>query len=75
MIRHVRRDPKAKALYISVMRGKGSAERLYRSVGFEFTGKIHDAEHVMKLDLRSPRSWELIQTNKQRALTQRIPHA
>jgi diamine N-acetyltransferase len=56
VIRHVKKNPKAKALTLSVVRAKGSAEDLYRSFGFEFTGKMDGIEHVMKLDLRKPRS-------------------
>jgi diamine N-acetyltransferase len=60
VIRHVRKDPKAKALYLSVARSKGSAEDLYRSFGFDFTGKMETearalTEHVMRLDLKKPR--------------------
>lgn len=60
VIRHVRRDPKAKALYLSVARAKGGAENLYRSFGFDFTGKVEGRggeimEHVMRLDLKKPR--------------------
>jgi diamine N-acetyltransferase len=60
VIRHVRKDPKARALYLSVARVKGSAEDLYRSFGFDFTGKVERAraeetEYVMRLDLRKPR--------------------
>ncbi len=55
VIRHVKEDPKAKALYLSVLRVRGSAEDLYRRFGFEFTGKMEGDEHVMKLDLRKPR--------------------
>lgn len=54
VIRHAKRDPKAKALYLSVVRGKGSAEGLYKKRGFEFTGKMEGIEHVMKLDLKKP---------------------
>ena len=43
---------KAKALYLSVVRAKGSAEDFYKSFGFYFTGKMDGIEHVMKLDLR-----------------------
>ena len=56
VIRHVKKDPKAKALYLSVSRARGSAAGLYRSFGFEFTGKVKGREHVMKLDLDKPRS-------------------
>lgn len=61
VIKLLRRDPKARALYLSVMRAKGSAEPLYRSFGFEFTGKTEGTEqeggteHVMRLDLKRPR--------------------
>jgi diamine N-acetyltransferase len=55
VIRHVRRDPKAKALHLSVVRGPGSAEGLYRRFGFAFTGKVEHGEHVMKLELAGRR--------------------
>ena len=51
IIKHVKKNPKAKALYLSVVRAKGSAEEFYKSFGFEFTGKMDGIEHVMKLDL------------------------
>ena len=56
VINHVKRNPKAKALYLSVRREPGSAEGFYRRFGFEFNGKKVDDEHVMKLDLSRPRS-------------------
>jgi diamine N-acetyltransferase len=52
VIKHVRRLPKAKVLYLSVVRAEGSAEDFYKNFGFEFTGKMDGIEHVMKLDLR-----------------------
>ncbi len=55
VIRHVKKDPKAKVLYLSVVRAKGGAEGLYKSFGFEFTGKIEGTEHVMKLGLKKSR--------------------
>jgi diamine N-acetyltransferase len=55
VIKHVKKDPKARALYLSVVRAKGSAEVLYKNFGFEFTGKMDGIEHVMKLDLKKPR--------------------
>ena len=51
-VRHVKRNPKAKALLLHVVRGKGSAEGLYRRFGFEFTGTVEYGEHEMKLDLK-----------------------
>jgi diamine N-acetyltransferase len=60
-LRHVKKDPKAKALYLSVARSRGSAEDLYRSFGFEFTGKVDHGEHVMKFDLRKRQSSGWIQ--------------
>jgi len=52
IINHVKRNPKAKALYLSLRRETGSAEGFYRRFGFEFTGKMEDDEHIMKLGLR-----------------------
>jgi len=51
VIKHVRKNPKAKALILSVVRAEGGAENLYKKLGFKFTGKIEDGEHVMKLSL------------------------
>lgn len=53
VIKHVKRLPKAKALYLSTVRAEGSAENFYKKLGFEFTGKMDGIEHIMKLDLRS----------------------
>jgi len=53
VIRHVKRDPKARALHLSVVRGEGSAEGLYGRFGFKFTGKVEHGEHEMRLDLIS----------------------
>jgi diamine N-acetyltransferase len=52
IIKRVRRRPKARTLYLSVVRAKGSAEEFYKSFGFEFTGRMDGIEHVMKLSLR-----------------------
>lgn len=51
VIKRVRKRPRAKALTLSVVRAEGGAEAFYRMFGFDFTGKIEDGEHVMKLDL------------------------
>jgi diamine N-acetyltransferase len=50
VIKRVRKKPKAKALTLSVVRAEGSPEVFYKMFGFDFTGKIEDGEHVMKLD-------------------------
>jgi diamine N-acetyltransferase len=55
VIRHVKKDPKARALYLSVVRGKGSADGLYKRFGFKFTGKVKYGEHIMRLDLKEHR--------------------
>jgi len=52
VIEHVRKNPRAKTLTLSVVRAEGGAENFYKSFGFEFTGKIEQGEHVMKLDLK-----------------------
>ncbi|WXG43870.1 MAG: GNAT family N-acetyltransferase [Promethearchaeati archaeon SRVP18_Atabeyarchaeia-1] len=49
VIKRIRKMPKAKALYLSVVRAKGSAEDFYKSFGFEFTGRMDGVEYVMKL--------------------------
>ncbi len=54
VIRHVKRNSKAKALYLSVRRETGGAEGFYKRLGFEFTGRMEDDEHVMKLGLIVP---------------------
>jgi diamine N-acetyltransferase len=54
VIKHVKKNPKAKALYLSVVRAKGGPEGLYKNFGFEFTGKMDGTEYVMKLDLKKP---------------------
>lgn len=51
VIKRVRKMPKAKSLTLSVVRAEGGAEGFYGKFSFEFTGKIEDGEHVMKLDL------------------------
>jgi len=51
VIKRVRKRPKAKALTLSVVRAEGGAENLYKKFGFEFTGKIEDGEHTMKLNI------------------------
>jgi diamine N-acetyltransferase len=51
IIRHVKRDKRAKALYLSVVRGRGSADGLYKRFGFDFTGEVKHGEHVMRLNL------------------------
>ena len=51
VIKRVRKMPKAKSLTLSVVRAEDGAERFYGKFGFEFTGKIENGEHVMKLDL------------------------
>ncbi len=49
IVRHERKDHKAKKLTLSCVRAEGGPEGFYKSFGFEFTGKIEDGEHVMKL--------------------------
>jgi diamine N-acetyltransferase len=52
VIEHVRGLPDAKDLSLSVVPGDGSAERFYESLGFRSTGRIHEGEVEMRLDLR-----------------------
>ena len=54
IIKRVKRNPKAKALYLSVVRAKGSADEFYKRFGFEFTGEMDGIEHIMKLNLKKP---------------------
>ena len=49
VIKRVRKRPKAKALTLSVVRAEGGPEVFYKMLGFDFTGKVEDGEHVMKL--------------------------
>jgi diamine N-acetyltransferase len=51
IIKWVRKKPKAKALTLSIVRVEGGPEAFYKKFGFDFTGKIGDGEHVMKLAL------------------------
>jgi diamine N-acetyltransferase len=51
VIEHVRQQPGARALFLSVVPGEGSAEGLYRSLGFERTGRFEDREAEMRLAL------------------------
>ena len=51
IIERVREKPKAKALTLSVVRAEGSADAFYKKFGFDFTGKVEEGEHVMKLIL------------------------
>ncbi len=52
VVKHVKKDPKAKMLFLHVVRAPGGAEGLYRRFGFTFTGKVEYGEHQMKLDLK-----------------------
>ena len=49
VIEHVKKMPKARALTLSAVRAEGSAENLYLEFGFNFTGKIEEGEHAMRL--------------------------
>ncbi len=52
IIERAKRNPKSKALYLSVVKAPGSADTFYKRFGFEFTGKMEGIEHVMKLNLK-----------------------
>jgi diamine N-acetyltransferase len=54
IIKRVKKNPKAKALYLSTVKAKGSADPFYKKFGFEFTGKMDGIEHIMKLNLKKP---------------------
>lgn len=54
IIKRVKKNPKAKALYLSTVRAKGSANPFYKKFGFKFTGKMDGIEHIMKLKLKKP---------------------
>jgi|SRR5437899_681489 len=53
VVDHVRRQPGARDLLVSVVPREGSAERLYESAGFRRTGRVHHGEVEMRLDLAS----------------------
>jgi diamine N-acetyltransferase len=55
IIARVKKNPKAKALTLSVVRAEGSADEFYKTFGFDFTGKVEEGEHVMKLYLKQKR--------------------
>ncbi len=52
VIRRVEKNPKAKSLTLSILRAEGGPEAFYRQHGFEFTGKIKDGQHLMRLDFK-----------------------
>lgn len=55
VIAHLRANrPDSRELYLSYVEGVASAERFYRSLGFEPTGEVDDGEVVMRLPLRTP---------------------
>jgi diamine N-acetyltransferase len=51
VIERVKKRPKAKSLTLHVVRAERGAEELYKRYGFEFTGKIEEGQHVMRLRL------------------------
>ncbi len=51
LLSRMRGTPKAKTVTLHVIREPGSAEEFYRHLGFELTGKMHDGEYEMRLDL------------------------
>jgi diamine N-acetyltransferase len=55
VIKRTKSLPKAKTLNLSMVKAEGSPEFFYKKFGFEFTGKIEEGEHVMKLDLKKTR--------------------
>lgn len=52
VITKIKKNPKAKAIKLSLVKMDGSAEPFYRKFGFEFTGEIRHEQHIMKLSLR-----------------------
>ncbi len=50
-IEHVREQPNATAMYLSVVPGEGSAEAFYARFGFARTGRVHEGEVEMRLPL------------------------
>ena len=53
VISQIKKNPKANAITLSLVRREGSAESFYRKFGFEFTGKIEHDQHIMKLSFAS----------------------
>jgi diamine N-acetyltransferase len=53
IIKNIKKNPKAKAITLSLVRIDGSAEAFYRKFGFKFTGEIRHGQHIMKLFLNS----------------------
>lgn len=49
VIEHVRRQPGARDVFVSVVPREGSAEPLYASLGFERTGRVHEGEVELRL--------------------------
>ena len=52
VITKIKKNPKAKAVKLSLVKIDGCAETFYRKFGFEFTGEIKHEQHIMKLYLR-----------------------
>jgi diamine N-acetyltransferase len=52
VITKIKKNPKAKAVKLSLVKMDGGAEPFYRKFGFEFTGEIRHEQHIMKLSLR-----------------------
>jgi diamine N-acetyltransferase len=52
VITKIKKNPKAKAVKLSLVKMEGCAEPFYRKFGFEFTGEIKHEQHIMKLFLR-----------------------
>ena len=51
LIRHIQKVQNCGAIYLSSAPENRAAERLYRSLGFEATGEVHDGEVVFRLRL------------------------
>jgi diamine N-acetyltransferase len=51
LIEYVRSRPGAKELLVSYVPAEGSPEQFYKSLGFVNTGKMHDDELEMRLEL------------------------
>ena len=52
VIKKIKKNPKAKAIKLSLVKMDGSAEPFYRKFGFEYTGEIKHEQHIMKLFLK-----------------------
>jgi diamine N-acetyltransferase len=51
IVEHVRSRPDARTLLVSHVVGPGSPGTFYQQYGFQLTGRMHEGEPVLELDL------------------------